>query len=40
MELAEGIYSLDYGIALPNQPDVETKPYHIAEVIYGMKRTN
>ncbi len=27
VELAEGIYSLDYGIALPNQPDVETKPY-------------
>ncbi len=27
VELAEGVYSLDYGIALPNQPDVETKPY-------------
>ena len=27
VELAEGIYSLDYGIALPNQPNVETKPY-------------
>jgi len=27
VELAEGVYSLDYGIALPNQPDKETKEY-------------
>ncbi len=27
IEIAEGVYSLDYGIALPNQPDVETKEY-------------
>ena len=27
IEIAEGVYSLDYGIALPSQPDVETKDY-------------
>jgi RHS repeat-associated protein len=26
-ELANGVYKLDYGIALQNQPEVETKPY-------------